>query len=244
MAGLGSRFSAAGYDIPKPFIPVHGTPMVGHVLDNLGIGSARFVLVAQRDHEPWVNSLLESRSDGTGMACHWIDGLTEGTACTVLNARALIETDSPLLIANSDQWVRHGIGAMVADARERALDGSIMVFRESGDPKWSYARCGPDGLVREVAEKVPISDLATVGIYYFRDGRDFVAAAERMIQAGDRVNGEFYTCPVYNYLIADGARVGVCEINREWMHGLGTPADLAEFLASEDAESLRSSVGN
>ena len=121
----------------------------------------------------------------------------------------------------------------VQDCLDRGLDGSILVFRDpSLDPKWSFAKVNDDGLVTEVAEKKPISDLATVGIYLFARGRDFVSATADMIATNERVNGEFYTCPVYNYMIANGARIGVYEVPMDAMYGLGTPDDLSEFLAA------------
>ena len=76
-----------------------------------------------------------------------------------------------------------------------------------------------------MAEK-PISDLATVGIYLFRKGSDFCKSALDMIVNNERVNNEFYTCPVYNYMINSGAKVGIFEIPYENMHGIGTPHDL------------------
>jgi len=124
----------------------------------------------------------------------------------------------------------------VRDCFDRGLDGSILVFRDPEmNPKWSFARLNDDGTVAEVAEKQPISDLATVGIYFFRRGADFVRAAIDMIAHGDRVNNEFYTCPVYNYAIKNGLKIGVYEIPMAAMHGLGTPEDLQSYLASQAA---------
>ncbi|MFN3076131.1 MAG: glycosyltransferase family 2 protein [Alphaproteobacteria bacterium] len=230
MAGEGSRFAAAGFADPKPFIDVAGQPMVARVLDNLSFPEAQFVLIARRSHverAPGPVSRLEARGR---VAFHLLDGLTEGTACTVLAARSLMPAEAPLLIANSDQLVDGGIGAMIADARARDLDGSIMVFRSPPDPKWSYAALDERGLVTRVAEKVPISEFATVGIYYFRNVGLFSTAAEAMIAANDRVNNEFYTCPTYNYAIGRGARIGIWEIPPSAMHGLGTPEDLKAYL--------------
>ena len=56
-----------------------------------------------------------------------------------------------------------------------------------------------------------------------------------MIAANERVNGEFYTCPVYNYMIANGARIGVYEVGMDAMSGLGTPDDLTKFLDARGA---------
>ena len=232
MAGRGSRFARVGYAKPKPFIDVAGRTMIERVLDNLAIPGARYILMGRREHfeaEPELAAQLEARPDV--VLCP-VDLETEGTACTVLLARGLIDGDEPLLIANCDQIVDFDCASYIDDAVRRGLDGSILVFRDRDrDPKWSFARLGEDGLVREVREKVAISDLATVGIYHFRTGRIFIDAAVDMIARNDRTNGEFYTCPVYNYAIATGARIGVFEIAADAMHGLGTPEDLERYLA-------------
>ena len=108
-----------------------------------------------------------------------------------------------------------------------SIDGGIITF-ESTHPKWSFAKLGQDGFVSEVAEKNPISNLATVGIYYWSHGSDYVKYAEQMIQKNIRVNNEFYVCPVFNEAIGDGKKIRVKNIDRMW--GLGTPEDLRHYL--------------
>lgn len=231
MAGLGSRFSEAGYTKPKPFIDVKGKTMIERVMDNLRIENARFVLIARSDHleaEPAVVQELEAHGD---LVFSPIDFTTEGAACTVLTARAKLDPDSPLLIANCDQIVDFNCADYIRDAMDRDLDGSILCFKDRyRDPKWSFARVDGNGLVAEVKEKVAISDIATVGIYYFRHARDFMDAATDMIAFNDRCNKEFYVCPVYNYMVRQRARVGVYHVDPEAMHGIGTPADLNAYL--------------
>src|SRR3546814_764108 len=163
--------------------------------------------------------------------------MTEGTACTLLHARNEVAENAPLMIANCDQIVDFDCADFVTDCFSRDLDGSILVFREPDrNPKWSYARPDDRGIVVEVAEKRPISDLATVGIYLFRNARLFIDSAIDMISRNDRVNNEFYTCPVYNYAIRAGARIGIYEIPRTAMHGLGTPEDLERRSEAHTSE--------
>jgi dTDP-glucose pyrophosphorylase len=149
----------------------------------------------------------------------------------VLHARDLIDNETPLLIANCDQVVDFSCETFVADCRARGLDGSILCFEDRArDPKWSFAETDKDGLVVQVAEKVAISNMATVGLYLFAHGADFVAGAVDMIARNERVNNEFYTCPVYNHVIAHGGRIGVHAVRHEDMHGLGVPDDLMAYL--------------
>ncbi|WP_417481986.1 glycosyltransferase family 2 protein [Maricaulis sp.] len=229
-AGEGSRFQNAGWGKPKPFIDIGGRPMISRVIENVTPqGAVATVLLRQQSIDQYSEIVGGLRADGSEVQP--VDILTEGTACTVLLARDSYQ-DAPMMVANSDQLVDFDCGEFVKDCVDRGLDGSILVFRDAEqNPKWSFARTGKDGLVVEVAEKKAISSLATVGIYLFMNGQDFVNAAADMIARNDRVNGEFYTCPVYNYMIANGKKIGVYEVPPGAMHGLGTPDDLSAYLA-------------
>ena len=226
MAGAGSRFEAAGYTFPKPLIEVGGKPMIQVIVDNLNI-KANFIFIVQKSHFDKFNlgHLLNLISPGCKIV--QIEGVTEGAACTTLLAREHFDNDSPLLIANSDQFVEWNSGETIYSFESEGLSGGIVTF-ESNHPKWSYAKLGKDGYVLEVAEKRPISNIATVGIYYWRSGSDYVKFANQMIQKNIRTNGEFYVCPVFNEAISAGHKFRIKNIERMW--GLGTPEDLEYFL--------------
>jgi dTDP-glucose pyrophosphorylase len=107
------------------------------------------------------------------------------------------------------------------------VDGGIVTFKAT-HPKWSFAKVDENGFVTEVAEKNPISDIATVGYYFWKNGSDFVKYAEQMIEKNIRVNNEFYVCPVFNEAIGSGKKITT--FNAEKMWGLGTPEDLKYYL--------------
>jgi dTDP-glucose pyrophosphorylase len=173
-----------------------------------------------------------------------VDEVTEGAACTVLLARDLIDSEQPLMIANCDQWVDANIDEYLATMDAQALDGLIMTMT-ANDSKWSYVRFDQSGRITEVVEKKVVSNEATVGIYNFRRGADFVRGADEMIGKNLRVNNEFYVAPVYNELIGIGQRIGVFNIGTEHagMHGLGIPGDLEMFLANPISRSAVAACG-
>lgn len=246
LAGRGSRFVDAGYEKPKPFIDVYGKPMIQRVIENLTpYEPYRFIFLARREHEEYIKKHM---SFATNVI--YVDEVTDGAACTVLLAKELINSQDPLLIANSDQLVtwndmdrvrecQHGkqmgtirwqesdnVQDMINDAVLRGMQGAIATFYAT-HPKWSYAKlCENNDFVREVAEKKVISNHATAGVYWFKHGSYFVESAEQMIRKDIRTNGEFYVCPVFNEMIRTKG-VGVYPIYS--MSGLGTPEDLAEF---------------
>lgn len=245
MAGHGSRFAKLGYSLPKPLIEVHGLPMIAWVIKNLTPrNSHRFIFICQNAHlrehalEP---KLLRWSTPGSIVL--GIDGVTEGAACTVLLAKQWINGPDSLMIANSDQWVDFSIDRYLNDLDRLKLDGLIMTMRAT-DPKWSFVRLDADGWVDLVAEKKVISNEATVGVYNFKSGSKFVAGAESMIRENLRVNGEFYVAPVYNTLIANGAKIGIHNVGEEFagMYGLGTPEDLVRFLGDPRSIGFRRHV--
>ena len=226
MAGAGSRFEKAGYTFPKPLIDVNGKPMIQRVVENLNI-DARHIFIVQKSH--YEKYSLKHTLNLISPNCEivQVEGMTEGAACTTLLAKKFINNDEPLILANSDQYVDWDSNQFMYASMADDIDASILTFY-STHPKWSYAKLNEDGFVVEVAEKKPISEHATVGIYFFKKGSDYVRCAESMINKNIRVNNEFYVCPVYNEALLEGARVKTFHIDKMW--GLGTPEDLDTFL--------------
>lgn len=232
MAGRGKRFGDAGYTTPKPLIPIHGKPMTEVVIDNLRPSQPhRFIFLILREHAQQFGFDKHLQAWAPGSEIRFVEQVTEGAACTVLLARDLIDNDQPLMIANCDQWVDINIDDYLAAMETPPADGLIMTMK-ADDPKWSYVRF-EHGTIVEVVEKKVVSDEATVGIYNFRRGRDFVRAADSMIRKNLRVNNEFYVAPAYNELLAEGARLAICNVGREYagMYGLGIPSDLELFIS-------------
>jgi len=227
MAGRGSRFVQAGYQMPKPLIDIHGHPMIEYVVQNIRPGQEhRFIFICQQEHMEKYD--LENTLDRIASGCSvvTVDHITEGAACTVLLAEKYINNDEPLMIANSDQYVDTDINKYLTAIGK--YDGLIMTMPAS-HPKWSYIRYDEAGFVTLVREKEVISDQATVGIYNYRHGRDFVRCAHQMIDKNIRVNGEFYVAPVYNEMVKAGMKIVYKDVGAS-MHGLGTPGDLEAFM--------------
>lgn len=232
MAGHGSRFQQAGYKDPKPLIPVHGVPMIRAVIDNLRPScDHRFFFLCQASHihdYPLAEILNQA---APGCEIKTLERVTAGAACTVLLASDGIDNENPLMIANCDQYVDTRIDDYLRQGMVDGVDGFLMTMKDDS-PKWSYVRRDAAGQITGVVEKEVVSEEATVGIYNFARGADFVSAAKDMIRENDRSKNEFYVAPVYSRLIDAGKRVATVSVGDAGrvMHGLGTPVDLEAFL--------------
>lgn len=233
MAGRGSRFAENGYTLPKPLIDINGKHMIEIVINNLKPSCEhRFIFICQSEHveKYYLDRVFSNACEKYEII--GINGITDGAAITVLKAKYFIDNSSPLMIANSDQWVDLDINKYLTDMEERKLDGTMLTMK-ANNPKWSYAKIDVDGMVSEVVEKKVISNEATVGIYNFAKGSDFCKFADYMIEKNIRSNGEFYVAPVFTFMANHGNKIGIYNIGEEanGMYGLGIPDDLELFLS-------------
>lgn len=239
MAGLGSRFRAAGYTTPKPLIPVLGKPMYAWAADSLPLSRCErliFVLLSSQPEFPELRDDILARYARYNPVVATVPELTAGQAVTVLAAREWIAPEAPLLIHNADtafvvddHWAD--------DARSCGAAGALLVF-PSNEERWSFAREDDTGWVCEVREKIVISTWASTGAYWFRRGADFIKLSEARFGSAARESGEFYVSPLYNDLIAQGGKVKNYPIDR--LLCFGTPEDLEQSLRTMEAEGIPS----
>jgi dTDP-glucose pyrophosphorylase len=230
-AGSSQKFQAAGSPFPKNLVEINGRPLIQHVIDSWRpvIEKSNRVIVALREaenrlhHTGTVVKLLLPQSE----ICECLDGVA-GAACSALLAVRWIDTQEPLIIVNGDQIIIDDLQPIVQKFLEKDWDGGIVTFRDV-HPRWSFVRLDDSGFVVEAAEKRPISNLATAGIYFFKEGKKFVAAAKHMILK--RLGGEsgYYICPVYNEMILEGAQIGVHEISRGAYYSLANPSSVEMY---------------
>jgi NDP-sugar pyrophosphorylase family protein len=229
MAGLGSRFRDAGFKVPKPLIEVRGRPMYAWATESLPLeNSSRliFILLASQPEFPDLKRDIETRYAKYQPVVLSVPELTAGQAITVLRAKEFIANDEPLLIHNADTAFDVKPGWTSQTLAEN-LDGALLVF-PSNEKRWSFSRANASGFVQEVREKEIISPWATTGTYWFRRGNDFVQSAETRFHSGKREASEYYVGPLYNDLIARGAKVKNFEIEK--LYCFGTPEDLSATL--------------
>lgn len=217
MAGDGGAFEVAGHRYPKNLVEIDGEPLVQRVVESLApviAAAERAIFLVRSDEDARHHTGEVIRLLAPDAEVVRVPALESGAACTALHAVAHIDRDGPLLIFNGDQVLEADLADIVAGFEASGLDGGTVTF-DAVHPRWSYVRCGEDGLVREAAEKRPISRQATAGTYWYRRGGDFLDGAMSMIRKDASVDGAFYVCPVFNELILRGRRIGTHHVARE-----------------------------
>lgn len=225
MAGAGSRFQQAGYETPKPFLPVGNRTMIDTVVQNFATADSKIYLQPCFEH---IGNFIETGL--LGMPNVIIKPLLKrpnGAAIALLAFRSWIDNDEPLLIVNSDQYVSFDKTWFYDFCGKH--DATILTF-PSDSPAHSYALVDAVGRVVRVAEKEVISNKATVGAYYFKHGSMFVNAVDEMVRRKAKVRGEYYVCPVFNVLLETFSDVECFNVDEMYMMG-----DPISYEANKDA---------
>ena len=230
MAGAGSRFQVAGYDLPKPFIDIKGKMMIEHVLDGIQIPDAKYTLIIQQAFQNEHREKLDLLAQKYGVQFVAVEKLTQGASCTALAAHEIINNEDMVVFADSDNFFDNRVfKAFIQDAKDRNLDGSLLTFNTS-EPCFSFVQTDEKGYAVRTKEKEPISNHAITGVYLFARGKDFVKCAINMMIYGDRSKNEYYMSNVYNWAIKAGLKIGCFDIGPNDWACVGTPAQLQEYL--------------
>ena len=238
MSGFGERFRQAGYEVPKPLIPVDGKPIIAHVMD-LFPGERDVVFVCNQAHldEPryrMAEILREVCPTGrvVGIAPHRL-----GPVHAVLQVLPLLDPARPVVVNYCDftcYWDWADFRAFVA---ETGCAGAIPAYRgfhphSLGSTFYAYLRTR-DGWVEDIREKRPFTErpmeeFASSGTYYFASAGSMEEALQAVVAQGLTAGGEFYVSLAYLPLLARGAQVAVYPVQHfmQW----GTPGDLAEYV--------------
>lgn len=243
MAGLGSRFTQAGYDIPKPLIQVDGKTLIRHSIESLNIPDTHYIFVARRyENEDWNRQLAAEirKLNISSRDLIQLDEVTSGSVETALIGYKLIRElqgeKGELIITNCDQYLDWDSNEFLRTAEKAA--GAVVTY-PSTNPKNSFCRSDKDGNIVEFVEKKAISNDALVGVHYWKKASDFEKSAQKLMKDFKRKQRpECYISETYNYMLQDTDKVVQYQLgpNRYW--SLGTPEDVKKFVG------MRKEFGN
>lgn len=227
MAGMGSRFKEAGYTVPKHEIVIKNkTLFEWSLLSLIDFFDEEFIFITRK--EAYNLEFIEKICNKLNIKKYKIkelDYLTDGQASTAFLCDGLISEDESILIYNIDTYVKE-YSILKSDLKK--YDGFIPVFKAEGE-KWSFIKIDENNKVIDVVEKIRISDLASIGFYYFKNWKDYKEIYLKYKEEIKKNFKEVYIAPMYRYLLQNKKEIGYIILNEEDVHILGTPEDLKKF---------------
>lgn len=233
MAGEGSRFKKEGWLIPKPLINLNGQPLFKHAISSVkaeGI-NCKYSFIVRKEHiEEYGIDEIICRFLPKANVFH-VDKTTRGAVETCLIAESAIADDDAVIVMDCDLEFRSKqfievLKNILSIPASEANGGGLVSF-ESSDPRYSYAAIDEDGFVIRTAEKEVISKHALCGAYFFATGKRFKQVAHQLLNEPEFKKPEFYVSLLYNYLLKDGEKVYLSQM--ESYYSYGTPEELKKY---------------
>ena len=230
MAGLGSRFRKAGYDMPKYMIEVKGKTLLEWSMSSLkdfnSLEKLKYIFIVRKEDnakEFILNKMKNEKVENIKVI--EIDELTDGQATTAYLAKDYWDSDDEMIVYNIDTYVE----AYTICYKDIKGDGFIPCFNAPGD-HWSFVKTDSNNKAIEIREKVKISDNCTIGLYYFKSCKLYENLYQEYYSNNDHLEkNEKYIAPLYNHMLEKNMDIYINILPKEKVHVLGTPEEVEEF---------------
>lgn len=228
LAGKDLRFESLG--VYKPLIIIGKKPLIYHVLTSNGTSLDNLCFIVLHEHEKKfgvTNKLKNYFGQSTTVVV--VPSVAEGAPCSILQAHELINDDEDILIDLGD--VIRTPGSLLEDISSNHASGIVPIDPNHVAPVWGYITT-QGKRVTQLLEKIttPIKGGATLGLYYFSSGSEYIKYSQLMMLRGKRTTytGYYYVGPVYNEYIADQKVIGFSKMGIK--HVLGSPHQIDLFI--------------
>ncbi len=237
MSGFGERFRRAGYTVPKPLIPVHGKPIIAHVID-LFPGETNMIFICNEDH---LNTPSYRMREQILQYCPTakivsVKAHKKGPVHATLLAGSVIDKTEPTIVNYCDFSCLWHYDDFCKTVLSSECDGAIPAYKgfhphTLGSTHYAYMR-EKEGQILDIQEKQPFTDnrmeeYASSGTYYFKSGAMMLEAFKETIAQDLHVNHEYYVSLAYKPLLQQKKNITVYPLAHfmQW----GTPEDLQEY---------------
>jgi len=228
MAGLSSRFTKAGYTVPKYALSIGQKTVfeltISSFINYFDCEKFLFITIADQATKEFVFKYAKKLGIKDFQIIE-LKNTTRGQAETAYIGLNKYTEDFDITIFNIDT-IRHNY---VKPVKINEWDGYLEVFEDAGT-HWSFVEPGEDSSVLRTTEKIKISDLCSSGLYYFKSHKYFKDAFESALLNEESNFGEFYVAPLYNKLIRDGMIIKYHKINSTEIDFCGTPDEYINLV--------------
>ncbi len=239
MAGRGTRVRPHSHTTPKPLLPVAGKMIVERIVETFGRTLDRtideIVFILGPDFGQEIKDELSAMCDRQGAeATFRVQHNAEGTAHAVYCAEEDLEGECIIVFADT---IFDMEGSVTIDDAD-----SVIWLKKVDDPSRFGVAVEKDGQITDFVEKPsePISNLAIIGVYYFKEAADLKKEIEYLLEHDVRGHGdEFQLTDALDRLLKDDNVFRKATVD-EWLDCGTLPAwrDTSRVIVEKEATDI------
>ena len=246
MAGRGSRLRPHTLTVPKPLIPIAGKPIVHRLVEDIaGVINQEIEEIAFIIHKDFGKQVeveliaIAEKLGAKGTICYQNEAL--GTAHAILCAKESMQ--GPIVVAYADTLFR-------ADFSLDTSADSVIWVKQVEDPSaFGVVQLNENNQIVDFVEKPKefVSDLAIIGIYYFKSGETLRAELQYLLDNNVVKGGEYQLTDALENMKVKGLKFVPGKVD-EWMDcgnknvTVETNSRLLNFLHADGENLVDSSV--
>ena len=240
MAGEGSRFKEAGYDVPKPLIKVDNKELYRHALDSINLNSQKipikYTFIVRKEFIDIYHIDNEIRKYYPDANILFVEKTTRGALETLMIAKDLIDDNDYVISIDCDlkfecqNYIKQIYNKWLYD-----MDIPMVMTFYSNNPIYSFIKPVNKHYGNHLEEKNPISTYAIAGCYGLGLGKYLKEAAKQYINDYENKiidTKELYLSGIYNYimkLINTYTQIIDMNMRTDHLWSFGTPYDLEHY---------------
>jgi len=204
-------FLDSGRSLPKNLTPFSDSTILSFVVDHYFSMSENITVAISQDEalKYHTDALLKSKYPKLNLAV--MNGFTAGAMCTALLSIDYSEPSMPLIVAPGDSLTLSESERAIDFFIENDFDAGTIVF-DSSDKRFSYVRVDQNNQITEIAEKRVISNVATTGLFYFKNIPTFFEGAKWALINSTNLDGQYFVSHSFHKLLALGCKTSVYKL--------------------------------
>ncbi|WP_073192824.1 sugar phosphate nucleotidyltransferase [Psychroflexus salarius] len=242
MAGRGSRLRPHTLTVPKPLIPIAGKPIVQRLVEDIAgvldetIDEVAFI-ISEDFGQAIEEKLTEVAKNLNAKPSIYYQDQPLGTGHAIMCAKDSLQ--GPAVVAYADTLFKADFNL------DKSADAVMWVKQVENPSAYGVVKLNQDHEITELVEKPSefVSDLAVIGIYYFKDVAVLKSKLEEVIAQNMMRGGEYQINDGIDKMRADGASFKPGKVN-EWMDcgnktvTVDTNSRMLNFIQKEGKEQL------
>ena len=225
-----NNFLNSVFSCPKNLAPFKNSNVINSVIGNYYKYDCEIIIILREEEDSKWSTAKVIMNQFPKVKIIKIKKPTKGAMLTALFASDYIADDEIVIVVSGDAFVDQDLEEPIKLFNDIDVSSIVVTFNDL-NPRWSYIIVNDNNDIIDIAEKEAVSEIATTGIFMFRNIKVLIDCVFLSLEARFKRNDEYYMSSALAALISEGLVVKEFRLaDKKQYTYLSRPADLMEHV--------------